>query len=45
MGKADVAKKAGIFVVAKRVLGKVIKLGMLAAAGTAVVKVIKGDGK
>jgi hypothetical protein len=43
MGKADVAKKAGIFVVAKKLIGKVVKLGMLAAAGSAVVKVLKDD--
>ncbi len=43
MAKADVAKKAGIFYVAKKVLGKVIKLGFLAAAGTAIVKILKDD--
>jgi hypothetical protein len=43
MGKADVAKKAGIFMVAKKALGKLIKIGMLAAAGAAAVKVLKKD--
>lgn len=41
--KKDVAKKVGIFVVAKKVLGKITKLAVVAGIGAAVVKILRGD--
>jgi hypothetical protein len=41
--KAAIAKKTGIAVAVKKVLGKIIKLGAVAAIGTAVVKTLKKE--
>lgn len=41
--KAQVAKKAGIAYAAKKILGKVAKLAVIAGIGAAVVKVRKGQ--
>lgn len=41
MGKKDVAKKAGIVVAAKKLVGGLSKLAMLAGVGAAVLKVLR----
>ena len=39
--KKNVAKKAGIFIAAKKALGKLTKLAVVAGVGAAVVKVLR----
>jgi hypothetical protein len=39
--KKDVAKKVGIAIVAKKAIGKVLKLAVLGAVGAAVAKVLR----
>jgi len=43
--KKAVAKKVGIAVLAKKAIGKVAKLAVVAGIGTAVVKVLRGEQK
>lgn len=43
--KKAVAKKVGIAVLAKKVIGKVTKLAVVAGIGAAVVKVLRGEQK
>lgn len=41
--KKELAKKAGIVVAAKKGIGKVAKLAVVAGVGAAVVKVLRGE--
>ncbi|HVL98607.1 MAG TPA: hypothetical protein VM324_04875 [Egibacteraceae bacterium] len=43
MSKKDAAKKVGIFIAVKKLLGKVTKLAVVAGVGAAVIKVLRGE--
>lgn len=43
MSKKDAAKKVGILVAVKKLLGKATKLAVIAGVGAAVVKVLRGE--